>query len=146
MKGRFDWKAAYFHLVSLVAMIFFLFAAVSAGHGILRLFFPALSMDSYAWESVESFQAYKRQFGDVGPKPARPGPDQADTPVGTRLTEEELKQGWEEHKRLAVEGGKRRGLWNLLESLAAMAVAAPILIFHRRQAKRLKDDPEPIDS
>lgn len=146
MKGRFDWKAAYFHLVSLVAVIFFLFAAVSAGHGLLRMLFPALSMQGYEWESVESFSAFKRQYGDAGPKFARPGPDRPDTAVAAAVTEEELRRAWEEHKRLAVEGQKRQGLWNLLESLATLAVAVPALIFHRRQAKKLRPETKPIEN
>lgn len=144
MKGRFDWKAAYFNLVSLVAIIFFLFAAVSAGQGMLRMLLPSLSMDSYQWETVESFEAYKRQSGDYAPKVARPGPDNPDSVVTTPKTEEQLRTEWAEHKRLAIEGQKRRGLWNLLESLVTMAIAIPVLLFHRRQATRLKDEPEPI--
>ncbi len=145
MKGRFDWKAAYFHLVSLVAIIFFLFAAMLAGQNLLRMLFPALSMDTYQWETVESFEAFKRQSGDLGPKPARPGPDQVDSTIAVQKTDEQLRSEWEEHKRLAVEGQKRRGLWGLLESLVAMAVSVPVLLFHRRQAKRLREEPEPIE-
>ena len=146
MKGRFDWKAAYFHLVSLVAIIFFLFAAVSAGQGLLRMLFPALSMDTYQWETVESFEAFKRQSGDIGPKPVRPGPDRVDTTAAVQKTDEQLRSEWEEHKRLAVEGHRRLGLWGLLESLVTMAVAIPVLLFHRRQAKRLRNDAEPIET
>lgn len=146
MKGRFDWKAAYFHLVSLVAMIFFLFAAVSGVQGLMRMVFPSLSMDPYQWETVESFEAFKRQRGDFAPKMARPGPDAPDTAQVAAMTEDELRQAWEEHKRFAVEGQKRTGMWNLLQSLATMAVAIPILLFHRRQAKRLKPEPELVDT
>lgn len=146
MKGRFDWKAAYFNLVSLVAIIFFLFAAVSAGQGLLRMFFPSLSMDSYQWETVESFEAFKRQYGEAGPKIARPGPDVVDTTAAPAKTEEQLRIEWDEHKRLAVEGQKRRGMWIFLESLATMAVAVPVLVFHRRQAKRLKEDPVSVET
>ena len=144
MKGRFDWKAAYFNLVSLVAMIFFLFAAVSAGQGLLRMLLPSLSMDSYQWETVESFEAYKRQNGETGPKVApRPGPDAVDTTSAPRKTDAELRTEWEEHRRLAVEGEKRRGLWIMLQSLATIVVAVPVLLFHRRQVKRLKEEAEP---
>lgn len=146
MKGRFDWKALYFHVVSLVAMLFFLFGAVHGGQGLLRMLFPSLSMDTYQWETVESFAAYKRQWGEAGPKTARPGPDTPDTVSFPEKTEAELRQNWEEHKRLAVEGQKRTGLWDMLESLATMAVAIPVLLFHRRQAKRLRPEPEPIES
>ena len=146
MKGRFDWKALYFHLVSLVAMLFFLFGAVNGVQGLMRMLFPSLSMDTYQWESVESFEAYKRQWGENGPKIARPGPDTPDTASVPQKTDAELRQAWEEHRRLAVEGQKRTGLWRFLESLATMAVAVPVLLFHRRQAKRLRADPEPIES
>ncbi|HWO56161.1 MAG TPA: hypothetical protein VNN55_01210 [bacterium] len=146
MKGRFDWKAAYFHLVSLVAVIFFLFAAVSGGHGLLRMLFPALSMQSYEWESVESFTAFKRQYGDGVLNLARPGPERPNSATSAPVTDEELRQAWEEHKRLAVEGQKRQGLWNLLESLATLAVAVPVLLFHRRQAKKLRPEPEPVEN
>ncbi len=146
MKGRFDWKSAYFHLVSLVAMIFFLFAAVSGGQGLMRMVFPALSMDPYQWETVESFDAFKRQRGDMGPKPVRTGPDSPDTLATVTKTDAELRSEWEEHKRFAVEGQKRSGMWNVLQSLATMAVAIPVLLFHRRQAKRIRLEPEPIES
>lgn len=146
MKGRFDWKAAYFHLVSLVAMIFFLFAAVSGVQGLMRMVFPSLSMDSYQWETVESFDAFKRQYGDRGVKPVRPGPDVPDTAAVAAKSDDELRTEWEEHKRFAVEGQKRSGLWVFLQSLATAAVAVPVLVFHRRQAKRLKHEPEPVDT
>ncbi len=146
MKGRFEWKAAYFHLVSLVAMIFFLFAAVSGVQGLMRMLFPSLSMDTYQWETVESFDAFKRQYGDRGVKPARPGPDAPDTANVVEKSDEELRREWEEHKRFAVEGQKRSGMWVLLQSLATIAVAVPVLIFHRRQAKRIKAEPELVDN
>lgn len=141
MKGKFDWRAAYFNVVSLVAIIFFLFAAVSAGQGLLRMAFPKLSLASYEWETVESYQAFKMRDGGSMAPVKRPGPDQPDT-VRATPTDEEMRQSWEDHRRLAVEGERRRGLWGLLESLVTIFVAVPVLLFHRRAARRLRVDVE----
>jgi hypothetical protein len=143
VKGKFDWRATYFNVVSLVAIIFFLFAAVSAGQGLLRMAFPKLSLASYEWETVESYQAFKlREGGAIAPS-KRPGPEVADT-LRRAPTEEELHQAWEDHKQLAVEGARRSGLWGLLESFVGLLVAVPVLLYHRRAAKRLRPDAEAI--
>lgn len=144
MKGRFDWKAAYFNLVSLVAMIFFLFAAVTGGRALLQMAFPALSMPEYEWRSVESFTEYKQRYEREPVEIKRPGADEPVPSEDTKKSEEELRRDWEQHKHLALEGQKRNGLWRLFESLATLAVAIPVLLFHRRQAKRLKPEPEPV--
>jgi hypothetical protein len=145
MKGKFDWRAAYFNVVSLVAILFFLFAAVSAGQGLLRMAFPKLSLASYEWETVESYQAYKMREGASMAPVKRPGPELVDT-LHPAPTEAEMRQAWEDHRRLAVEGERRRGLWGLLESLVTIVIAVPVLIFHRRAARRLKAEPEVAES
>ena len=143
MKSKFDWRAAYFHLVSLVAMIVILIAAINVGHGVLQLAFPALSMNQYDWEQVESFQAYKDSRGARRPKidpdaqPKRP-----DTPAevsGGQESDQELRQAWQERKTIMVEGQRRRGLWTLVEALVTALIVFPIFWWHRHQAKRLKD-------
>ena len=53
LKTKFDWRAAYFNVVSLVAVIVFLAAANGAGHGVLRLIFPTLSMNQDDWQQVK---------------------------------------------------------------------------------------------
>ena len=139
MKGKFDWRAAYYNVVSLVAMIFFLVGAVQAGHGVLRVVFPTLSIDRYEWERVQSYEAFKNNPGDFygRPKPVREmGDTSAAAPVPS---EEEMHHLWEEHRKLVVEGERRQGFWGMLEPLGTMVVAVPILWFHRRAAKRLRD-------
>lgn len=145
MRTKFDWRAAYFHIISLVAIIILLFALISVGHGILRLAFPKLSMNPYEWEQVESFEAYKRSASPEGPK-ARPAPvNVTDTLTRANVSDEQLHQSWEEHRVVAVEGQRRTGLWELLESLVSAIVVVPIFWWHRRAVKRLKpleDSPE----
>ena len=143
VKSKFDWRAAYFHVVSLVAMIVILIAAINVGHGVLQLAFPALSMNQYDWEQVESFQAYKDSRGahrpqiDPDAKPIRP-----ETPSEVSSGQESdqvLRQAWEERKVIMVEGQRRRGLWTLVEALVTGLIVLPIFWWHRREAKRLKD-------
>ena len=45
MKSKFDWKAAYFHLVSLVGVSIILISVIGAGHAVLSLALPTLSMN-----------------------------------------------------------------------------------------------------
>jgi hypothetical protein len=154
VKSKFDYKSAYFHLVSLVAIVTIIFAAISGGRGLLRLVFPVLSMDQYTWERVESFEAYKRSSPNpvhaVRPRTG-PGMSVDETvaePVDEGSSDAELRQSWEQERALLVSGQKRRGLWSLIESLVSLVVVIPIYWWHRRAAKRLpglavdKENPE----
>lgn len=145
MKTKFDWRAAYFNVVSLVGVIVFLIAAINGGHGLLRMMVPKLSMPQYEWQQVQSFEAYKNGRG----KPrwaARPVEESAATPVDVQEedSEEELRRAWAEHRTLAIEGEKRRGLWDLLQAMVTLVVAVPVYWWHRRGAKRHRDLDEPV--
>ena len=144
MKSKFDWRAAYFNLVSLVGIIVFLIAAINGGHGLMRMIVPKLSMPQHEWKQVQSFEAYKNRRG----KPSRAarlaeglveGPTEGAAEAQVEESEEELRREWAEHRELAIEGEKRRGLWNLLQALVTLVVAVPVYWWHRRGAKRLKD-------
>jgi hypothetical protein len=141
MKGKFDWRSVYFHIVSLVAMITLLVAAVSCGHGILTTAFPLLSIDKYEWRQVESFTAFKGQTvsarAEGGPATA---PGDSVVP-STTPDETKLRAVWEENRHLVIEGQRRRGLWMVLQSLVTIVVVVPIYWWHRRGAKRL---PQPV--
>jgi hypothetical protein len=143
MKTRFDWRAAYFHLVSLVAMIVILISVINLGHGVLQLAFPTLSMNQYDWEQVESFQAYKDARGarravvDPDAQPKRP-----DTPAEVsqgQESDQQLRTAWQERRTVMVEGQRRRGLWMLVEAIVTALIVYPIFWWHRRQAKLIKD-------
>ena len=143
MKSKFDWRAAYFHLVSLVAMIVILVSVINLGHGVLQLAFPALSMNQYDWEQVESFQAYKDARGAHRPQIDPDAPSKRpDTPAevsGGKESDQELRQAWQERKIIMVEGQRRRGLWTLVEAVVTALIVLPIFWWHRRQAKMIKD-------
>jgi hypothetical protein len=142
MKAKFDWKAAYFHIVSLVAVIVLLIAVIAAGHAILRLAFPTLSLNSLEWQQVQSFAAYKRAGGTEGPRGRVAQP--IDTSHAVAATSEaELRQAWEEYRSLVVEGERHSGLWGLLETFVTIIVTLPVFWWHRRAAKRLKLIEEP---
>jgi hypothetical protein len=143
LKTKFDWRAAYFNLVSLVAVIVFLIAAINAGHGVLRLIFPKLSMNQSDWQQVESFEAYKRWHGERGPAVRELLKGESDsTTVARDVDEEKLREDWNEYRILAIQGERRRGLWDLLQALVTLIVALPVFWWHRRGAKELKSTEE----
>ena len=137
MPTRFDWKAVYFHLVSIIAIITLLVAAINTGQAVLMLIFPRLSMSPYDWEEVESFQAYKRGHHETAVVPVRNAGDTTATRTAP-MTEQELRDAWQEHRTLAIEAQKRRGLWNLMEAMVVVVVALPVFWWHRRAAKRMR--------
>ncbi|MEW5701007.1 MAG: hypothetical protein AB1792_02085 [Candidatus Zixiibacteriota bacterium] len=142
MKTRFDWKAAYFHVVGLVAIITLLIAVIAAGHAALRLAFPTLSLDSYQWQQVRSFAAYKRATVGPGPKGRAPIEATGERETGAAtMSEDELRQAWEEYRSLVVEGERHDGLWQLMQSFITVVITLPIFWWHRRAAKRLR----PVD-
>ncbi|HEX9751389.1 MAG TPA: hypothetical protein VGB22_08925 [candidate division Zixibacteria bacterium] len=134
MKSKFDWRAAYFHLVSLVGIIVILIAAIQGGHGLMRILFPKLAINEYEWQKVSTLEQYKRS----NPRPAAPAVGEDQTAQQPDKSDAQWRQEWEEYRQTAVEGQKRRGLWNLLESLMTLIVAIPIFWWHRRAARRLK--------
>ena len=143
MKSKFDWRAAYFNVVSLVGVIVFLIAAINGGHGLLRMIVPKLSMPQHEWQRVQSFEAFKSGRGK--PRWAlRLAERPVDAPEDAQVeeSEEELRTAWAEHRELAIEGEKRRGLWDLLQAMVTLVVAVPVYWWHRRGAKRLKDSDE----
>lgn len=141
MKSRFDWRSAYFNLVSLVGMIVMIIAAITGGHGLLKLALPRLSLNQYDWERMESFEAFKRNypFGISHGRPVKPvpGDSAAESEVG-EPSDEELRTEWEEQRRLLIEGQKRNGLWSLMESLMSLVIVLPVFWWHRRKAKQLR--------
>ena len=106
MKSKFDWRAAYFHLVSLVCIITLIIGAINAGQGILKLAFPVLSMDQYTWERVQSFEAYKRNQEPMMVKSPRQPVPVEDTVAAeaTEPTDEELRKQWQGERSLLIEG------------------------------------------
>ena len=146
MKSRFDWRAAYFHVVSLVAVIVFIVAAIGAGHGILRLALPTLSMNQYDWERAESFEAYQRHPDARAPRRVAPRPVEPPDSIGEQTqpveTEEDLRKDWQDTRNLLIQGERRRGLWSLIQSMVTLIIVLPIFWWHRRSAKRLRDDSE----
>ena len=141
MKSRFDWRAAYFHLVSLVGIIVLIIAAITTGHGILKLAFPALSMDQYNWERVQSFESYKRNLDPGHAKTPRGPMAVEDTITSDRedVPEDELRRQWQDEREMLIQGQQRRGLWSVIESLVTVVVVMPIFWWHRRAAKLLKE-------
>jgi hypothetical protein len=148
MKSRFDWRAAYFHLVSLVGIVVLIIAAITAGHGVLKLAFPALSVDQYNWERIQSFESYKRSLDPDRVKSSRRPVVASDSIEAERgdISDDELRRQWQEERGLLIEGQRRTGLWSLVESLVTAIVVMPIFWWHRRAAKMLKEpetDEEP---
>lgn len=145
LKTKFDWRAAYFNVVSLVGVIVILIAAISGGHGVLRMIVPKLSMPQYEWQQVQSFEAYKNGRGKPR-RVVRPLAEPAEVAADEtgEDSEEELRRAWAEHRDLAIEGEKRRGLWDLLQAMATLIVAVPVYWWHRRGAKQLKDTDEAV--
>jgi len=142
MKAKFDWKAAYFHIVSLVAVIVLLVAVIAAGHAILQLVFPTVSLSSLEWQQVQSFAAYKRAGGAGGPRGHVSQPTDTSHVVAA-TSESELREAWEEYRSLVVEGERHSGLWSLLQTFVTIVVTLPVFWWHRRAAKRLKPIEEP---
>ncbi len=139
MKSRFDWRSAYFHLVSLVGIIVIIIAAITAGHGILKLAFPALSMDQYNWERTQSFESYKRNQDPGSVKmPRRPVEDTV-AAESADISDDELRRMWQDERDLLIEGQRRRGLWSVIESMVTIVIVLPIFWWHRRSAKLLKE-------
>jgi hypothetical protein len=142
MKSKLDWRAAYFHLVSLVCIITLIIGAINAGQGILKLAFPVLSMDQYTWERVQSFEAYKRNQEPMMVKSPRPPVPVEDTVAAEapEPTDEELRKQWQDERGLLIEGQRRRGLWSLVQALVIIVIVLPIFWWHRRATKLLKDN------
>jgi hypothetical protein len=147
VKSKFDWRAAYFNVVCLAGVIVFLIAAIGAGHGALRLVFPSLSMDEHDWRQAESFEAYKR-WGGKDIRAPRPVVEPAGNAIEaeSNATEEELRTEWAEYRELLIEGEKRRGLFDLMQSLMTLIIAVPVYWWHRRGARAVRsEDVEKIE-
>ena len=145
MKARFDWRAAYFNVVSLVAVIVFIVAAIEVGHGVLRLIFPTLSMNQNEWQQVQSYEAYRLWRGTPREAPrALPAAGGGTAAAAATVDEEQLRAEWNEYRLLTIEGERRRGLWDMLQALVTLIVALPVFWWHRRGAKSVKSEEEAV--
>jgi len=122
----------YLYLICLAAVIAFLFVVGNGLWGIVQISLPRLTIDEHDYKIISSFEYYKT----ARPLIERGSPDAQNEAVG----EEELRQRYEEQRRLILDAERRGGLREFVRMWVWLITVVPIYLFHWRTARRLKED------
>jgi hypothetical protein len=127
----------YLYLVSLIALVLIIVWATQMLWGVVKVVVPAFTIQSYEMRSYLSYDEYARTGGG-GPRgvpskvPASEGGKAAEVAKATRAD-------WQAYRESLVTAQRFDGFQDLARGVIGLIIAVPILIFHWRQAKRLRE-------
>jgi len=127
----------YLYLVCLIAIIFIIIWASTGLWGLVKVVVPQFTIQSYEMRSYLNYDEYVRTGGG-GPRGVAPT---APAPEGGKAVEtaKPSRQEWETYKSTLLTAQRYNGFQDFAQGIIWLIVVVPVLIFHWRNAKRLRE-------
>lgn len=116
-------KQIYAYVICVIALgcgMIFLCVGI---YGIFKIAYPELTMPSWEWKKIATFQSFKSEWEKEEKTP--------------KLTDEELRIRWQDAKEIAIKSEKRDGIQNIIYMLICFVIVIPIFLIHWKLAKKL---------
>ncbi len=114
----------YIYLVCYSALIALVFSGILSIYFIIRISAPEFTMHGYQWKSLQSFELYKKDYlSRLGNQ-------------SKEISDEELRNLYQQEKELAVKVERREGTKDLITSLLFCFFSLIIFILHWRLGKK----------
>lgn len=127
----------YLYLVCLIAIIFVIIWASMGLWGLVKVVVPQFTIQSYELRSYLSYDEFVRTGGG-GPRGA---PPTVAAPEGGKAAEpaKPTREDWQEYRKSIVTAQRYNGFQDFAQGIIWLIVVVPVLIFHWRNAKRLRE-------